>query len=399
MEFLDHIGNFLHYAVSFIIIISIIVFVHELGHFLVARACGVKIDEFSIGFGKEIYGWNDKRGTRWKIAALPFGGFVKMHGDASEASTPDTERLELMTEEEKKISFHYKPLWQKSLVVLAGPGFNFIFSILVFTMIFFFCGKLQLDAPIVSSVSKNSPAEKIGLEPGDVIVKLDGKDIKNFSAIPEVIRQSNKEVLEITYQRDGKNISGTVTPEFTEDRNSKGDVIRSGHIGITAIPFAVDKKTPNLNFFQSVGEGVNQVYQQAAGMLKSIWQMIVGTRSSKELAGPVGIVNYAGQVTKKISGAVACEFKTGSTGCGEMAREGILISLMFMTLISTSLGLINLFPIPMLDGGHLLFYSYEAIMRRPLPERAQNWAFKLGIAYIGFRLIYATFNDIERMLG
>lgn len=399
MEILNYAANILHYAVSFFVIISIIVFVHEFGHFFVARRCGVKIDEFSIGFGKEIFGWNDKKGTRWKIAVLPFGGFVKMHGDASEASNPDVAALADMSEAEKKISFHYKKLWQKALVVLAGPGANFLFSIFIFAFVFMVYGKIQLDSPVVNTLVKGGAAEKIGMAPGDVVTELDGKAITKFTQIPEAIKASTKPVLDITYKRGDKVIHDKIAPEVVEDKDAAGKTVKIGRIGIGNMLIGVDKNASRLNPLEAISEAVSQVYGQAAGMLEGIWQMIVGTRSSKELAGPVGIVNYAGQVTMKLTGAVACEFSSTGTGCGEMAREGVLISLLFMTLISTSLGLINLFPIPVLDGGHLLFYSYEAIMRRPLPEKAQSWAFKLGLAYVAFRLIYATYNDIGRMLG
>ena len=238
MEILHYLGNILHYAVSFAIIISIIVFVHEFGHFIIARSCGVKIDEFSIGFGREIFGWTDKHGTRWKVSILPLGGFVKMHGDSSEASTPDIKKLKKMSAAEKKISFHYKPIWQKFAVVLAGPVFNFLFSIIIFTLIFMSFGKLQLDTPIVNSVLKGSAAEKIHLLPGDMITQLDGKEVKNFSELPEIVKARKGNTLEIVYERGDEVITDYITPLTEDVKDAKGKVTKVGRLGIQSFPIA-----------------------------------------------------------------------------------------------------------------------------------------------------------------
>ncbi len=396
MEILNYAGNILHYAVSFFVIISIIVFVHEFGHFYIARRCGVKIDDFSIGFGPEIRGWTDKHGTRWKVCLLPFGGFVKMHGDASEASTPDLKKLDTMSEKEKKISFHYKPLWQKFIVVLAGPVFNFIFSVLVFTTIFMAYGKLTLDAPpIVNEVYKGSAAEKIGLKTGDVILSLDGKKIEKFTDLQDVIRMAPLETIDISYKRGEKVINDKITPKFEEIDDGNGNKVKIGMIGVARAALEVkDTDFKHLGPIDAVKEAVTAVYKQARDMLKGLRQIATGVRSTKELGGPVKILEYSGQSTSKISDAIICEFSASGKDCGKMARDGIIISAVFMAMISTMLGLVNLFPIPMLDGGHLMFYIIEGLMRKPVHEKAQALLFRFGFGFLISLMVYATYNDI-----
>lgn len=396
MEILSVGGNILHYALSFVVILSIIVFIHEFGHFFMARRFGVKIDEFSIGFGREIWGKTDKKGTRWKISILPLGGFVKMHGDASEVSTPDSKKLAKMSAAEKKISFHYKPLWQKFIIVLAGPASNFLLSVLIFTAIFMTYGKLVLDAPpIVNEVYKNSAAEEIGLKPGDVILSLDGRKIEKFTDLQDVIRMAPLEVLDITYKRGDEIINDKISPKFEEIDSGNGEKVRIGMIGVARAPLEVTESDfVRLGPIDAVQEAIQAVYKQCRDMLKGIKQIVTGVRSTKELGGPVKIMEYSGQSTNKIFDAITCTFSASGKDCGKLARDGIIISLVFMAMISTMLGLVNLFPIPMLDGGHLLFYTIEAAARRPLHEKAQEWLFRCGFAFLITLMLYATYNDI-----
>ncbi len=393
---MEILANILHYAVAFVVIISIVVFVHEWGHFKVARLCGVRVEEFSIGFGKRLFGWRDKKGTDWKVCLLPFGGFVKMYGDESGASNPDVEKLKAMAPEQKAQSFYFKKLWQKMLIVLAGPVMNFILSIAIFTAIFSIYGKLQMDAPpLVHEVVKGGAAEDIGMKAGDLILSVDGKEVKYFSEVQEVIHMSPLEELPITYKRGTEIINAKIKPKFQEIDDGNGNKIRLGMIGIARAPVEVSEKDfVKLGFIDSVQAAVAEVYKQCKNMLKGLQQIVTGVRSTKELGGPVKIVEYSGQSTNKLADAFACSFDSKQTDCSKLYRDGIVISLVFTAMISTMLGLINLFPIPVLDGGHLLFYTIEAVMRRPAPEKVQEYAFRAGFAFLIGLMLYVTYNDI-----
>jgi regulator of sigma E protease len=399
MEIFDVVSNLFHYAISFVVILSIIVFIHEFGHFYVARLCGVKIDEFSIGFGKELWGRNDKKGTRWKICLIPMGGFVKMHGDATESSTPDRDKLEHMSEEERKISFHFKPLWQKFAVVSAGPIANFILAILIFSGVYMTYGKLELDAPpLVSEVIEKTPAAEIGLKPGDLITKLDGQEVKRFTDLQKIVQFSPLEEMDIEYKRDGKIIRDKIAPQFTEVDDGNGNKVKLGMLGIKRSAVEVtDADYKRLGLTDAVSTAVSVVYSQCQVMLKGVWQVITGVRSTKELGGPLKIGEYSGQSTSKIASAISCALGEKDMGCGKLARDGIVIAIYFMATISIMLGLVNLFPIPMLDGGHLMFYLVEAIARRPIGEKYQEFAFRVGFAFLIGLTLYVTFNDLTSL--
>ena len=393
---MEIIGNILHYSLAFIAIISIVVFIHEWGHFIVARLCGVKVVEFSIGFGPKLFGWKDRKQTQWKVCLLPFGGFVKMFGDETGASNPDVEKLKAMSEENKRQSFYYKALWQKALIVIAGPFMNFVLSIAIFMGIFMFVGKLQMDAPaVVHEVVKGGAASEIGLQPGDIITKIDGKTVKYFSDVQEVIRISPLEEMEIVYKRGEQVVTTTIKPKFEEIDDGNGNKVRIGMIGVARAPLEItDKDFKKLGLVDGFTSAVNEVYKQCVGMLKGLKQIITGVRSTKELGGPVKIMEYSGQSTNKLADAITCTFDEKQKDCSRLYRDGIVISLVFTAMISTMLGLMNLFPIPVLDGGHLLFYTIEAIMRRPAPEKVQEWSFRAGFAFLIGLMLYVTFNDI-----
>ena len=393
---MEILGGILHYGLAFVFIISLVVFVHEWGHFIVARMCGVKVDEFSIGFGKKLWGWKDKKGTDWKVCLLPFGGFVKMYGDETGASNPDVEKLKAMPEDQKKQSFYFKALWQKSLIVLAGPFMNFVLSVVIFMGIFMAYGKLQMDAPpLVNEVMKGGAAESIGMKAGDLILSVDGKQVKYFSEVQEVISMSPLEDMEITYKRGDKIIAARIQPKFQEIDDGNGNKVRLGMIGVSRAAVEVsDKDFKKLGVVESFTAAVNEVYKQCRNMLKGLGQIITGVRSTKELGGPVKIVEFSGQSTNKLADAFACSFDSKQKDCSKLYRDGIVISLVFMAMISTMLGLMNLFPIPVLDGGHLLFYTIEAILRRPAPEKIQEWSFRAGFAFLIGMMLYVTFNDI-----
>ena len=393
---MEILGSIFHYGLAFIVIISVVVFVHEWGHFKVARLCGVKVEEFSIGFGKRLFGWRDRKGTDWKICLLPFGGFVKMYGDETGASNPDVAKLKAMPEEEKKKSFYFKKLWQKMLVVLAGPFMNFVLSIAIFTTIFSVYGKLQMDAPaLVHDVIKGGAADEIGMKAGDLILSVDGKQVKYFSEVQDVIHVSPLEEMPITYKRGDQIINATIKPKFQEIDDGNGNKVRLGMIGVARAPVEVSEKDfRKLGFVDSLQASFDEVYKQCRNMLKGLQQIVTGVRSTKELGGPVKIVEYSGQSTDKLADAFRCSFDSKQADCSKLYRDGIVISLVFMAMISTMLGLVNLFPIPVLDGGHVLFYLIEAVLRRPAHEKVQEYSFKAGFAFLIGLMLYVTYNDI-----
>ncbi|NOZ65921.1 MAG: RIP metalloprotease RseP [Alphaproteobacteria bacterium] len=362
------------YVSSFLAMLSILVFVHEWGHFIVARMNGIRVDVFSIGFGPEIWGRTDKKGTRWKVSYVPLGGYVKFFGDASEASTPG-DSLDKMSEEEKKVSFHHKKLYQRAAVVFAGPFANFIFAILILATFFYAYG--QVDTPaVVSSVVEGSAAEEAGLQAGDVIVAVDGSEIKRFNDVRIEVLYSAGESMNVDVLRGGEIVNLILTPRLTKIvrdgepvLDDDGKPLELYQIGVQNAEKTVIREH---NLTSALWAGVLETRVIVVQSLRGIRQMIVGTRSVKELSGPIGIAKIA----------------------GESAKRGIDFWIRVMALVSISLGMINLFPIPMLDGGHLLFYGFEAVLGRKLSERTQEYGFRIGLVFILGLMMLATFNDI-----
>lgn len=367
MESLLNIG---HTFLSFVLVISIIVFVHEFGHYIVARWCGVRITTFSIGFGRELFGWNDKRGTRWKVSVLPFGGYVKMFGDASAASTADAEALATLSEEEKSETFHFKSLPQKAAVVAAGPLANFLLTIAVLTGMIFTVG-LQSTEPLVGEVITDTPAQAAGLMAGDRVVSVNGKSMHRFNDIPLTISTNMGTPIALEILRGDQTIFLTIVPKNIEDDDGLGNKISRPIIGI---------KSPTLTYKdvtlpQALVEATKRTYDICATTLVATGQIVTGDRGMKELKGPLGIAKLSGQA----------------------ADKGAHTLLWLIAMISANLGLVNLFPIPLLDGGHLLFYSAEALRGRPLAERVQEWGYRVGFSIIILLMSLSLYNDVKQM--
>lgn len=365
IEFLSDAG---HYVASFFVIISIIVFIHEYGHFWVARRTGVKVEAFSIGFGPELFGWNDKKGTRWKISLMPLGGYVKMFGDIGPSSAPDDDTLAKMTEEERKGAFHFKPLWAKAAVVAAGPMANFILAAVILVGFFTLFGRPE-TLPEIGKVQEGSAAEEIGLQSGDVILSLNGESISRFEEIRRIASIRPNEVMEITYQRDGETRSDTIVPKLTQSKDIFGNEVEIGLLGITSSGTGYR----NMGLLEAIPAGVIEVYNISANTMKAIGQIITGTRSAEELSGVLRIGKYSGQATE----------------------QGISTVLWFMAVLSVNLGLINLFPIPVLDGGHLMYYLIEAFKGRPMAHEFQEWGMRVGFALLIMLMVFATYNDLK----
>lgn len=373
---IDFILSGAHYVLSFAAVISVIVFIHEFGHFYVARLCGVHVEVFSIGFGRELWGRTDRHGTRWKIALLPLGGYVKMYGDAGAASTPDDSLIANMTPEQQKISFHYKPLWAKALIVAAGPMANFLLAITVFTYFIFTVG-IASTKPIVGSVIEDSPAQTAGLHEGDRITKIDGLKIRTFNDIPAHIVTNLGTPVMLEVKRNGELFTIKLTPKTIEEEDMLGNKVKRPLIGLRSQQITYE----NVGLLKAVGVATQKTYDMCATSLQVLGQMIHGDRGVDELKGPLGIAKLSGEVTSQ----------------GETMSETLRLFLWFVALLSVNLGMVNLFPIPMLDGGHLLFYCIEGVRGRPLAERFQEYSFRFGFVLIAGLMALSLFNDMKQL--
>ena len=363
--------NFGHYLLSFIVVISVIVFIHELGHYLIARWCGVRIEVFSIGFGRELFGWNDRHGTRWKFSLLPLGGYVKMFGDAGEASTPDNDNLERMSAEEQRVAFHYKPLPAKAAIVFGGPLFNFLLTIVILAGMYTVYGR-PIAEPIVSEVMEGSAAEEAGLQPGDRFVMVGDTDIETFADVQRVITLRPEQALPARIARDGREIALTLTPKLEVRKTIFGDESRIGVLGVRND--AVGHQ--HMHVGEALPAAVKRTFELCQDTLVALGQMITGQRSVRELGGPIKIANYS----------------------GKSAERGLESVLWLMALLSVNLGLINLFPIPMLDGGHLMFYAIEGVRGKPMAQKYQEYGFRVGMVLLLMLMAFTTINDLLQLI-
>jgi regulator of sigma E protease len=355
-------------------VLSLVVFFHELGHFLVARLCGVRVLVFSIGFGPEIIGFNDRHGTRWKIAAIPLGGYVKFFGDENAGSVPDAPRLEAMDPGERVHSFFFQPVYKRAAIVVAGPMANFVLAIVIFSVIFMLYGKQTMSAR-VDSVQPESAAAVAGFEPGDVVMSINGQAIEDFADMQRIVSESAGDTLSIKVNRNGIPLVLRATPALQAQKDILGSVHRIGVLGIKRAPSPDDLKFQPVSPPQAVWMGVRETWFVIDQTLTYIGGIIVGQKSADQLSGPIGIARIVGQV----------------------ATISFVAVMHIAAAISVSIGLLNLFPIPLLDGGHLLFYSIEAMRGRPLSERAQEVGFRIGLAIVVMLMIFATFNDIVHL--
>ncbi len=358
----------IHNVFSFIVILSAIVFIHEFGHYWIAKRFGVHIESFSIGFGREIFGWTDKSGTRWKVGWAPLGGYVKMYGDSGAASTPDGEKLREMTTEEKSKAFYHKKLYQRFLIVLGGPLFNFLTAIIILSFFFVYFGRPETK-PIVEIVAEGSAAQQIGLVKGDEIIELDGNRISRFEQVRGIVSLHPDMPISISYMRDGKKLNTTITPKSHETTDIFGNTTKIGLIGVSS-SIADYRK---LGVLEAIPASVAETYNICARTLEAVGQMITGQRSSQDISGILRIADYS----------------------GKSVDQGMRMVFWFIAILSINLGLVNLFPIPMLDGGHLFFYIIEFIRGKPLSEKTQEYFFRFGFLVLVGLMLFATFNDLR----
>src|SRR5215217_3062637 len=363
------------WIIPFLFVLSIVVFFHELGHFIVARWCGVRVLTFSIGFGPEIVGFNDRHGTRWKISAIPLGGYVKFFGDENAASVPDPAAIAAMTEEEKRLSFVHKPVLQRAAIVAAGPIANFLLAIVIFALVFMSFGK-QITSARVDSIQPDSAATAAGFRPGDLVVEIDGRRIESFTDMQRIVAASAGRPLNITIDRGGVRTTVRAVPDLREVKDRFGNVHRIGVLGISRSMTADDVRTEKVPPLKALAMGVEETWTVIERTMAYLGGVVVGRESADQLGGPIRIAQVSGQV----------------------ASLGLDALINLAAVLSVSIGLLNLFPIPLLDGGHLLFYAIEAIRGRPLSERAQELGFRIGLAIVLMLMTYATFNDILRLM-
>jgi regulator of sigma E protease len=375
-EFFQHIFNVLGhgligYIVPFLFVLTVVVFFHELGHFLVARWAGVKVLTFSLGFGPELAGFNDRHGTRWRISAVPLGGYVKFFGDDSEASTPDMETLGSMTAEEQAGSFHHKRVGPRAAIVAAGPIANFVLAVVIFAGMSLYFGKPS-SIPRVDVVQADSVAASSGFQVGDVVTSIDGTSIESFADMQRIVSTNAGSKLTFRVKRDDALITLSATPALKEVKDIFGNSHRIGVLGIQYNAQPSDPKTKPVGYAESLKIGVEQVWFIVDGTFKFVGSLFVGAGSTGDLGGPLRIAQLSGQA----------------------ASLGFQFLLQLCAALSVSIGLLNLFPVPLLDGGHLLFYSVEAARGRPLSTRAQEMGSRIGLGLVLMLMVFVTYNDI-----
>jgi regulator of sigma E protease len=359
----------IHYGLPFLCVLTVLVFIHELGHYLVARWNRVRVEVFSIGFGPEIFGWTDRAGTRWKVSLLPFGGYVRMFGEMGGEEAEGGEQKPPLSEADRAVSFSHKRLGQRAAIVVAGPVANFLFAIVVSAVLFATIGQ-QLTSTVVGVVTPGSAAAAAGIQPGDKIVALNGQPVSRFEDVAAAVMLGLGEPLHVKVERSGKIVELDAKPQIVEQVDIFGDKHRIGQLGIASA--ATGGTIVHYDPATAVWKAVVETYQRSVGMLKAIGQIVEGVRPSNEVGGVLRIAKMS----------------------GDIASRSLIDVVDFAVLLSINLGLINLFPVPLLDGGRLLFYGAEALRGRPLGPRAEEWGLRLGLALVLSLMLFATWNDL-----
>ena len=363
----------LSYILPFLVLILVVVFIHEYGHYYFAKRYGVGVTDFSIGFGKEIFGWNDKSGTRWKICWIPLGGYVKFFGDRNVYSQADQEKiLEQYNEEDRKKLFVLKPLYQRALIVFGGPLANFLLALIIFFSIFTFIGK-DFTPAVINEVQKDSPALEGGLKQNDIIIEIDGNSVKSIMDVSKYITMSTDEIIDFKVKRSYEELILKIKPDLVQGEDNLGNKVKKRIVGIKLGAYNNEINHVKLGPAQAIYYATYEVYYVSISSLKYIGNMILGKADTSQLGGPIRIAKISGQV----------------------AEFGVLAFISMMAYISISLGLINLFPIPMLDGGHLMLYTFEKILGKPLSQKTQEGFFRIGMFLLLSLMFFTTFNDLR----
>lgn len=370
------VGFLTGYIVPFVLVLSLLVFVHEMGHYLVGRWCGIRSTAFSIGFGPELIGFTDKHGTRWKISAIPLGGYVKFFGDEDVSSKPDSDGLAGLSLEERAQTLAGAKLWKRAATVAAGPIANFLLAILIFAALFGTYGRMISD-PIVAEVRENSAAQTAGIVPGDRLVSIDGEAVKTFDDVRRYVAVRPGTPITVTVERNGQELSLPMVPTRTETTDQFGNKMELGIIGIVTDQTRGNFRHVTFSPTEALVEGVRETGHVVTGTFAYIGNLVTGRMNADQLGGPVRVAQASGQMASLGFGAV----------------------IQLAALLSVSIGLLNLMPVPILDGGHLVFYAIEAVRGRPLGAGAQEVAFRIGLAMIFSLMVFATWNDISSLIG
>lgn len=364
----------LSYIVPFLFVLTIVVFFHELGHFYAARRCGVRVEVFSVGFGRAITSWYDKHGTQWKIGWMPLGGYVKFFGDENEASAPDEKKLAALEEDARQDTLFYKPLWQRAIVVAAGPVANFILAILIFASLYTLFGQRVTD-PVVGVVVEESAAQRAGLQVGDLILEIDGEAISTFAEVRRLVTVNANVPLEFTVDRGGAELSLTAIPDRVLEVDRFGNEYHLGRLGVAVNATEDSIRHVRYNPVTALWMGVEESYFIVEQTFVVLGRIIMGRESAESLGGPIRIAQLSGQT----------------------ATLGLIALINLTAVLSVSIGLINLFPIPMLDGGHLAFYAYEAVAGKPMSAKAQDIGMRIGLSMVLTLFVFVTWNDLSRL--
>lgn len=364
------------YVIPFIVVLSLLVFVHEMGHYLAGRWSGIRILAFSVGFGPEIAGFTDRHGTRWKISAVPLGGYVRFYGDEDAASRPDFDGVAQMSDEERETTMAGAKLWKRAVTVAAGPLANFLLAIVIFAAVFGLNGKPVAD-PVVAETRPGSAAEQAGVLPGDVLLALDGKAVATFDDVRRYVSMRPDLEIVVTVRRDDQVLDLPMVPQRSEITDQFGNKMEVGLIGIVTSQERGNFRVEPLSPLEAVGEGARQTWHIVTGTFDYIGNMVTGRMSAEQLGGPVRIAKMS----------------------GEVATLGFTAYLTFAAMLSVSIGLLNLMPVPVLDGGHLVFYAIEAVRGRPVGPGAQEIAFRVGLVMILSLMVFSTWNDFGRPFG
>ncbi len=373
MTIFTHVWSAVAYIAPFVFVLSLVVFFHELGHFLVGRWCGVRVDVFSLGFGPEIFGFVDRHGTRWRLAALPLCGYVKFHGDANGASMTDENASAVMSPEERSVTFFGQNVGKRAAIVAAGPIANFILAIVIFTGIFFVNGRGIL-LPLVDNVTAGSAAEAAGFQPGDLILSIDNKKIDSFEDMQRVVQTAGDTALTFDVDRQGQTVELVATPRRRDVVTPFGTT-RVGVLGVETHGKPENFHIQHYGLIESVGRATSETWFIVARTGSYLGGLVMGRESTDQLSGPIRIAEVS----------------------GEMAKIGFAALLNLVAVLSISVGLLNLLPIPLLDGGHLFYYAVEAARGRAMNEKLQQFGFKIGLTLVASLMIFATYNDIIRL--
>ncbi|RWD33456.1 MAG: RIP metalloprotease RseP [Mesorhizobium sp.] len=365
-------GFVLGTLVPFLFVLTVVVFVHEMGHYLIGRLCGIGVKAFSIGFGPELIGFNDSHGTRWKLCAIPLGGYVKFVGDMNATSSqPSAEDLEALSDSEREVAFHTQPIWKRAATVVAGPLFNFLLTIVVFAVLFSVYGRPVLD-PMVAQVTAGSPADKAGIQPGDRFVRVDGSTVETFADVQRLVQGRAGDAIAFTMLRDGKEITLTATPVPMEQQDALGNKIKVAVIGVVNSTELGQARIVTYNPVGAVGAAIEETGHVIQRTGQFLQRFVVGREDKCQLGGPIKIAKMSGQA----------------------AKLGFEWLVQLVAFLSVGIGILNLLPIPPLDGGHLLFYGVEAVFRRPVSEQMMEMAYRTGLLLVLGFMGFVFWNDL-----